>query len=80
MTIKTTMRSLAAGALMLGATALSTSTRAAEIAFPKVQPTLDERVVVENHCGPLTQSLFRYNQNRAIVETTPVRNAYGLNH
>lgn len=77
MTMKSTLRSLAAGALALGSSILPAT--AAQTKFPELAPTLDEMMVVENGARPITQSLFRYNQHAVMVETTGARNSYALN-
>jgi len=77
MAIKSTLRSLAAGTLALASSILPAT--AAQTKFPALAPTLDEMIVVENGARPITQSLFRYNQNAVMAETTGARNSYALN-
>ena len=77
MTIKSTLRNIAAGTLALVSTAMPSL--AGEHIYKPFEPTLDERVVVENGVRPITETLFRYGDSRAVAETRGDKNIYGLN-
>lgn len=66
-TIKNKFRSLTAGALALVISVIPGF--AGEHIYQPFKPTLDERVVVENSVRPITETLYRYGDSRAVVET-----------